>query len=522
MAKRRSFTNTQASTDREARLRQEDADRAARFNQEQENIFKREEAKARRDAQHIQTQINARQEAALKSQVAQGVARSAREKAADKMAEERNRRHIEDQILEARLHLNSTPIKEYDAKGNETGQTRDRTPDEVDKIIEQSFHPENLRRQITLGNWQQMQATDYGRPQETDEQGRARVAKMRKDAGMPEWTQAYKESLPHPQSSQQQPQQQPQQQVDPKVKAVQEKAQFDAGQFEKRYTNKQKAEISAGEKADQDLESNPNFSAEEKAAGHQMWAQKKLAITPSYLPKLQPFKDGQKIGDSWVDDGVHKTRDADGNIKRIAKMDETASGFKAQTESEQKTREFEHSRDLIDKRFQLASANTNDGLVGEGGTPLSAQHRSLRDIDLIMNNTHGLVDPRNPGPQQQQPQSNPDRDVLKDAIKNREKLNDPKFAQQAFEAYQRLQQPQQQEQPVQPQQQPEQEQQQPQPQQQQFPDPNVENPATGYAGRWNIVSESNPLAARKSQASELQAYKQLLESLVNQPEEGQQ
>ena len=513
MAQRRSFTNTKASIDREVRLRREDEERQKRFEEQQNNIFKREEEKARRDAQRIQTELNARREAALKSQVAQGVVRSAREKAAEKMTDEKNRRHIEDQILEARLRLNTQEVPELDKKGSDTGKKRMRTPDEVDQIINQSFHPENLQRQLTPENVQGIQAGRYTQNQETDEQGRARVAAMRKAAGMPEATPQYLQSLPTPQ---------PQQQVDPKVKAVQEKAQFDAGQFEKRYTNKQKQEISAGEKADQELENNPNFSAEEKAAGHQAWAQKKLSITPSYLPKLQPYKDGQKIGDTWTEDGVHKTRDADGSVKRIAKMNETNSGSQMEFKQNQEIRDQEQSKDFIEKRHQLASENLHAGLTDSDGIPLPSKHRSIDEIDEIMNNTMGLrKPPALPIPKQQQPRSNQYQDILKDAINNPHKLNDPNFAKQAWDAYQNMQQPQQPEQPA-----PEQ---QPQPQQINQPSPQTppqypggENPATGFTGGWRIASESNPPPQRRSQIDELQAYKQLLEALsTEQPQENQ-
>ena len=104
-----------------------------------------------------------------------------------------------------------------------------------------------------------------------------------------------------------------------KIKAVQEKAQFDATNFEKRYTAKQKADIAQLNKASQDMEGNPNYSEEEKKQIKDKIEAQKLGIKPADLPKLSPHPKGQDIGDSWVDKptGDQKYRTASGEVHTV-------------------------------------------------------------------------------------------------------------------------------------------------------------------------------------------------------------
>lgn len=110
-----------------------------------------------------------------------------------------------------------------------------------------------------------------------------------------------------------------------RLAAIKAKAEFDAENFEKRYTAKQKAEISQLKKAQQDLANNPNFSDEEKLAASRGVDLKLMGITPSDLPKLSPYPTGRGPGDIWDAPGVGKVSlDRNGTIKVVQPWKDSA------------------------------------------------------------------------------------------------------------------------------------------------------------------------------------------------------
>lgn len=151
-----------------------------------------------------------------------------------------------------------------------------------------------------------------------------------------------------------------------KLQQVQQKAQFDAANFEKRYTAKQKAEISKLSAIDAEIDSNPNFTESEKIAAHRAVQMKKLGIVPSDLPRLSPFPQGQGVGDTWNVDGVGMvTRIPDGGIKIIQGWKDSAQAQSAkdahEIEKQQLKLQAEREKKISDYVIKYATEDVVEG-----------------------------------------------------------------------------------------------------------------------------------------------------------------
>jgi hypothetical protein len=153
-------------------------------------------------------------------------------------------------------------------------------------------------------------------------------------------------------------------------RAIQEKAAFDAANFEKRYTAQQKAKISQLKQAQNDLQNNPNFSENEKIAASKAIDLQIMGVQPSDLPKLSPYPDGQGTPDIWdAGNGVIVGgRDDNG---RPVQFDwgKTAAGQKA-------THEAEIEKEKMRMRMQLFSRPVTDEL----GNPVQRQPEDVEKI----------------------------------------------------------------------------------------------------------------------------------------------
>ncbi len=99
-----------------------------------------------------------------------------------------------------------------------------------------------------------------------------------------------------------------------KQMAVRDKAQYDAANFETRYTAKQKAEITSGRAALQQFKNDPRNSNEQKAEAERLVSMREMGILPVMQPRLSPYPQGQGIGDVWQSQstGEWLTRKANG------------------------------------------------------------------------------------------------------------------------------------------------------------------------------------------------------------------
>ena len=210
-----------------------------------------------------------------------------------------------------------------------------------------------------------------------------------------------------------------QQQVQAHVQQAQELAKINESTFEKRYTFKDKQQIAKLRQAQSDLQKNPNFDDDQKVAVNRAIEMKISGILPKDLPKLQPFSKGKGIGDEWVEDGVQKTRNAEGTVVRLATPDKTLSGMREK-------QKVDHENKIMDTRFKLAAENINHGLKGEDGNPLEPKYHSIEDINKMMDNAHGLrrLPPAVSTEQLQQMALNKHQDILQQAINDPNKLNE--------------------------------------------------------------------------------------------------
>jgi hypothetical protein len=107
----------------------------------------------------------------------------------------------------------------------------------------------------------------------------------------------------------------------------------------------------------------------------------------------------------------------------------------------------------LDWREKATTEDLNKGRKSADGSSLEPKYRTIDEVNKMMDTVHGLrrMPPEISTEQLQQMQLNKHQDILNDAIKNPDKLNNPDFAKQAMEARQGLRQIQQQ--PIQDQQQ---------------------------------------------------------------------
>ena len=169
-----------------------------------------------------------------------------------------------------------------------------------------------------------------------------------------------------------------------KIKLMQAKAQFDASNFEKRYTAKQKADLSQISAASTAIDNDPSFSDSEKMAAKKALAFKKMGISPADLPRLSPYPQGQGVGDVWDVPEVGKvTRHPDGHTAIF-------QGWKdsAQAQSAKDTHALEKAQ--LQERGKLAT-HLIDAKDAEGN-PIK-RHMTVDEMDDAMD----VINGRRPG-----------------------------------------------------------------------------------------------------------------------------
>jgi hypothetical protein len=230
------------------------------------------------------------------------------------------------------------------------------------------------------------------------------------------------------------------------IQKMQEQQKLLEDTFEKRFTFKQKAQISQLRQSQNELKNNPNFSDEEKAAINRDIELKISGVTPSDLVKLQPYTKGKEIGSVWDEGGYKLSRDANGKVFKVDKNQKSPADYQAELE-------HDHAKKTLDWREKATTEDLNKGRKSADGSSLEPKYRTIDEVNKMMDTVHGLrrMPPEISTEQLQQMQLNKHQDILNDAIKNPDKLNNPDFAKQAMEARQGLRQIQQQ--PIQDQQQ---------------------------------------------------------------------
>jgi len=114
------------------------------------------------------------------------------------------------------------------------------------------------------------------------------------------------------------------------------------GEWEARYTGRQRAEIARLNEGKQLIIRSPNFSEAEKVSASKMIDMQIAGISPSSIPKDEQQKqmdawaaEGKGIGQEWVDEwGNVKTREADGTIKTQVPFEKTRDGIQVKLQAE--------------------------------------------------------------------------------------------------------------------------------------------------------------------------------------------
>ena len=158
-----------------------------------------------------------------------------------------------------------------------------------------------------------------------------------------------------------------------KEKEIQQKAEFDAANFEKQYTIKQRLDIAKWSRIKQDIDMNPNFSEQEREAVKRAADLEIMGIKPSELPKTTPWEKGKGIGESWKDaDGSLIGRDPDGRLRLIQRWDQgpDAQSMKEQQDSVKAQAKLQVDLEKEKRKgvFELMSKGIFDG-VDEFGKP---------------------------------------------------------------------------------------------------------------------------------------------------------
>lgn len=171
-----------------------------------------------------------------------------------------------------------------------------------------------------------------------------------------------------------------------------EKAQFDAANFEKRYTAKQKVEIARFTKAKQDLINNPAFSEQEKVTASRSLDMKIMGITPDYLPKMSQYPDGQGIGDSWEEHGGIVRRNEKGVKEIMFRPDQMNEGKLLAGKIKIDDRQLEHKLNIegkiMDQRLKLLS--TPKKSKDEFGNAILVD-RTPDEVERIIQNSFSVL-----------------------------------------------------------------------------------------------------------------------------------
>jgi uncharacterized protein (DUF1697 family) len=248
-----------------------------------------------------------------------------------------------------------------------------------------------------------------------------------------------------------------QQQSDARMQAIQAKAQFDAANFEKRYTAKQKAELTRLSAVENEIDNNPNFTEAERVAAHRAVQIKKLGIQPADLPRLSSYPDGQGIGDIWDHPQYGAvTRKPDGSVSTFTPDKNSPMVMAIQNEHNiTKQQLADHSAWRIAKLKMISDevkgltmpSPTADDPAATRDATFAEKQQFVREQQELWGLEGGWQQPaieaelQQPGAQPpavtQQSVSSTDTGrqnasaIIQDAIANPEKMKDPDFAARA-------------------------------------------------------------------------------------------
>jgi len=154
---------------------------------------------------------------------------------------------------------------------------------------------------------------------------------------------------------------------------LKEKAEFDAANFEKQYTMKQKLDIAKWNRIKQDIDMNPSYTEQEREAIKRAADLQIMGIKPSELPKTTPWEKGKGIGESWkAADGSLLGRDPDGRLRLIQRWDQgpDAQSMKEEQDSlkAQAKLQVELEKEKRKGVFDLMTKGMYDG-IDEFGKP---------------------------------------------------------------------------------------------------------------------------------------------------------
>lgn len=171
-----------------------------------------------------------------------------------------------------------------------------------------------------------------------------------------------------------------------RIQEIHAKAKFDAENFEKRYTTKQKAEIAKYKKLESDVQSRAPwtkaFSEGELQSIMKSGKLHELGIVAGDLPKLSPHPKGQDIGDAWTDkDGEKFTREADGNRRHIP-YEKTRDGAYHTELGKIHQHQLDH-QDKVDQAIRIFRAkNLHEDIMKEG-VKTGTRMRSKDELDRM-------------------------------------------------------------------------------------------------------------------------------------------
>lgn len=190
------------------------------------------------------------------------------------------------------------------------------------------------------------------------------------------------------------------------IQAMRAKAEFDAVNFEKQYTQKQKLEIAHWKRVGQAIDMNSDFSEGEKESVRRLAAMRVMGIQPSELPKTTPWEKGKGVGDMWKGlDGSIIGRKPDGSTQLIQRWDQgpDAQSMKEEQDSLKAQAKLQVELDK-EKRTFIRDLHTKEIAVGTdvSGRPIK-RVRNNEEIQAILQRIY-------PDPQQQQQQQQ-QRDV---------------------------------------------------------------------------------------------------------------
>ncbi len=167
-----------------------------------------------------------------------------------------------------------------------------------------------------------------------------------------------------------------------RINDIKFKAEFDAQNFEKRYTAKQKAEIARWQQLKGSIDQNPDFTDEEKIKIKKIADMKMLDVMPADLPRVSPYPQGRGPGDMWEINGVRVVGKADGETWQIDER-KTKSYY-----DDKKKVDFEQK--MIDHAIKLSLEQIED--VDKEGKP-TYRNRKTEEVNAIIRNAINALHP---------------------------------------------------------------------------------------------------------------------------------